>query len=217
MVVGIPLQTRQPITLVGEGQRLHSLISIGDVAAFTVQTVGQPCSNQPAIGPVADQNLFPGVESWILLDKVLGQELPVQFVSPGEAIPGLPDIVPPVLAGMETYDSPIPMEATARTFGVELTTLNHFCPPHARYPWSVERGLIIMVDKNDADQPSQSSQLFMLRMWLEDLGSGQTDWRGKVQHVNSGEVRYFRDWQTLETFMEGLLRTTDPEGKLSDG
>ncbi len=74
-----------------------------------------------------------------------------------------------------------------------------------------------MVVKNDADQPIQSSHLFMLRMWLEDLGSGETDWRGKVQHVNSGEVRYFRDWATLEAFMEGLLRATDPEGKLSDG
>jgi hypothetical protein len=73
-----------------------------------------------------------------------------------------------------------------------------------------------MVDKNDADQPAQSSQLFTLRMWLEDLGSGQTDWRGKVQHVNSGEVRYFRDWSTLEAFVEGLLRTTDPDGKLTD-
>jgi hypothetical protein len=74
-----------------------------------------------------------------------------------------------------------------------------------------------MVVKNDSDQPSQSSHLFMLRMWLEGLDSGETDWRCKVQHVNSGEVRYFRDWQTLETFMEGLLRTSDPEGELSDG
>jgi hypothetical protein len=73
-----------------------------------------------------------------------------------------------------------------------------------------------MVDKNDPDQPAQSSQLFMLRMWLEDLGSGQTDWRGKVQHVNSGEVRYFRDWPMLEAFVEELLRTADPEDKLSD-
>jgi hypothetical protein len=74
-----------------------------------------------------------------------------------------------------------------------------------------------MSDKNEQDQPTQSSQLFMLRMWLEDLGSGQTDWRGKVQHVNSGEVRYFRDWATLESFMEGLLRTTDAPGKLVGG
>jgi hypothetical protein len=52
----------------------------------------------------------------------------------------------------------------------------------------------------------------MLRLWLEDLGSGQTDWRGKVQHVNSGEVRYFRDWPTLEAFVEGLILKTNSEG-----
>jgi hypothetical protein len=68
-----------------------------------------------------------------------------------------------------------------------------------------------MDDKNHADQPSSSSQLFMLRMWLEDQGSGQTDWRCKVQHVNSGEVRYFREWATLEAFMEGLLHQTNLE------
>jgi len=55
--------------------------------------------------------------------QVLGQQLPVQFVVPGEAITGLPDIVPPVLASMETYDSPIGMGETARAFGVEQSPL----------------------------------------------------------------------------------------------
>ena len=63
-----------------------------------------------------------------------------------------------------------------------------------------------MATKNDADQSSINSQLFMLRLWQEDLGGGQTDFRGKVQHVSSGEVRYFRDWRTLEAFMEGILQ-----------
>jgi hypothetical protein len=71
--------------------------------------------------------------------------------------------------------------------------------------------------KNDADRPTHSSHLFMLRLWLEDLGGGQADWRGKVQHVNSGEVRYFRDWPTLEAFVEGLLSRIDPEGPRPDG
>ena len=74
-----------------------------------------------------------------------------------------------------------------------------------------------MTDRNDAEQPAQSSHLFMLRLWSEDLGGGQTDWRGKVQHVNSGEARYFRDWPTLETFVEGLLRRIDSEGSRADG
>jgi len=69
-----------------------------------------------------------------------------------------------------------------------------------------------MVVKDDAGHPAQSSHLFTLRLWSEDLGSGQTDWRGKIQHVNSGEARYFRDWPTLEAFVEGLLRRVDPDG-----
>ena len=58
--------------------------------------------------------------------QVLGQELPVQFVAPGEPIPGLPEIVPPMLAAMETYDSPIPMDEAAHLFGVEGTRLASF-------------------------------------------------------------------------------------------
>lgn len=62
---------------------------------------------------------------------------------------------------------------------------------------------------DDAGPPVRRSQLFMVRMWPEDLGGGQTDWRGSVQHVNSGEVRYFRDWPTLEAFVEGQIHTYD--------
>lgn len=62
-----------------------------------------------------------------------------------------------------------------------------------------------MVTNDDTDRPGQGSHLFMLRFWPEDIGNGQTDWRGKIQHVNSGEVRYFRDWGTLRGFVEALL------------
>jgi len=37
-----------------------------------------------------------------------------------------------------------------------------------------------MVARNDADRPAHASHLFMLRLWPEDLGSGQTDWRGSI-------------------------------------
>jgi hypothetical protein len=69
-----------------------------------------------------------------------------------------------------------------------------------------------MVADSEADQPGYSFHLFMVRMWPEGLGGGRTDWRGKVQHVNSGEARYFRDLATLEAFVEGLLRRSDLEG-----
>ena len=122
MVVGIPLQARQPVTLVGQGQRLHSLISVGDVAAFAVAAVGHPAAiNQRlALGGPAPLTWRGIVDTF---SQVLGQELPVQFVAPGEPVPLLPEIVPGVLAAMETYDSPIPMDETARIFGVEQASL----------------------------------------------------------------------------------------------
>ncbi len=49
------------------------------------------------------------------------------------------------------------------------------------------------------------SHLFTVRLWREELGNGQTELRGKVQHVSSGEARYFRDWPTLIAFLQGLL------------
>src|SRR5574340_490464 len=125
MVVGIPLQTGRPVTLVGEGKRLHSLVSVGDVAAFAAAAVGHPAATNTRVMIGGPEPL-----SWRgIVDsfgKVMGRELPVKFAAPGELIPGLPEIVAPMLAGMEMADSPIPMSETARAFGVELTPLNTF-------------------------------------------------------------------------------------------
>ena len=51
----------------------------------------------------------------------------------------------------------------------------------------------------------QQSHLFTVRMWQEELGEGQAEWRGKVQHVQSGEVRYFRQWSALVASLERML------------
>ncbi len=57
------------------------------------------------------------------------------------------------------------------------------------------------------DQTQQRTHLFTLRIWAEALGDGQIEWRGKVQHVLSGEARYFRDWSTLITYLQDMLPT----------
>ena len=51
---------------------------------------------------------------------------------------------------------------------------------------------------------STSSHLFTVRLWPKDLGEGQVEWRGKVQHVLSGEAHYFREWQELNTQLLGM-------------
>lgn len=51
----------------------------------------------------------------------------------------------------------------------------------------------------------QQSILFTVRVWRERVGDGRTEMRGKVQHVLTGETRYFRDWQTLRAFVSAEL------------
>jgi hypothetical protein len=55
------------------------------------------------------------------------------------------------------------------------------------------------------DAPRRQTHLFTVRVWLEDLGEGKTEWRGKVTHVASGEVRYFRGWSRLARQLREML------------
>jgi len=52
------------------------------------------------------------------------------------------------------------------------------------------------------EEGRKPSQLFTLRVWTEAVGESQTEWRGKVQHIATGEARYFRSWQALVEFLE---------------
>ena len=49
------------------------------------------------------------------------------------------------------------------------------------------------------------SQLFTVRMWPEPMDDGQVEWRGKVDHVASGEGYAFRDWSRLTACIEKML------------
>ena len=56
------------------------------------------------------------------------------------------------------------------------------------------------------NQPPPHSHLFTVRLWVEELGEGETEWRGQVQHVVSGEKHYFRDWPILLAFLRAKLQ-----------
>jgi len=56
---------------------------------------------------------------------------------------------------------------------------------------------------------SHRSQLFTVRLWPEELGDGEVEWRGKVQHVTSGQWRYFREWPALVAFLQEVLPPCD--------
>jgi hypothetical protein len=65
-----------------------------------------------------------------------------------------------------------------------------------------------------------ASQLFTIRVWQETADSAKPEWRGRLQHVPSGEVLYFRNWDTLINHIVSMLPggegatlhfATDPE------
>ena len=62
-----------------------------------------------------------------------------------------------------------------------------------------------------SDSQRPRTRLFMVRVWQEDLGEGKNEWRGKVQCVSRGEVRYFREWQTLITYLQNMLANVKTE------
>jgi hypothetical protein len=49
------------------------------------------------------------------------------------------------------------------------------------------------------------SHLFTVRVWEEEVGSGQIEWQGRVQLTTTGETRYFRSWGTLLTILPAML------------
>jgi hypothetical protein len=52
------------------------------------------------------------------------------------------------------------------------------------------------------EEGRKPSQLFTLRVWTEAVGDSQTEWRGKVQHIATGETQYFRNWEALVEFLQ---------------
>jgi uncharacterized protein YbjT (DUF2867 family) len=124
-LVGCPALANQPVTLVGDGRRRHSFVARHDVAAYAVAALGR----QDAAGQTL---VIAGPEpvSWrdivAAFARELGRDLPVHTIAPGEPVPGLPDMATPVLAALDTYDSPLDITELADTYGVTPTTLADF-------------------------------------------------------------------------------------------
>jgi hypothetical protein len=59
----------------------------------------------------------------------------------------------------------------------------------------------VPADSEPLAGPPAPNQIFVLRLWRAQA----TEWRGRVQHVNSGETRSFRDWPKLVAHLEALL------------
>jgi NADH dehydrogenase len=122
-IVGRAAQAGQPVTLIGEGRRQHSMISAADVAAFAVAAAG----NERAYNRVLVVG-GPEAVSWhdviAAHERVQGRRIEVRYLPLGGVLPGLPDFVSGFMNLLETYDSVIPMESLAQEFGVRQVTVD---------------------------------------------------------------------------------------------
>jgi NADH dehydrogenase len=124
-VVAGPAMSGQPVTLIGEGRRRHSLVSMADVAAYAVAAIRRA----DAVG----QTLViggPEPVSWrdvvAEFERELRRDVPIQTVPMGSQVPGLPELVSGLLTSLETYDSPIDMTEIAARYGITPTPLRTF-------------------------------------------------------------------------------------------
>lgn len=62
-----------------------------------------------------------------------------------------------------------------------------------------------------AQSSDRHSQLFMVRLWREPTKNDRPEIRGKVQHVLTGEVQYFREWAALTAFMTAQIDAGDDD------
>lgn len=121
-VVGGPALSDQPVTLVGEGKRRHSMIATRDVAAYAVAAL----ERDEAIGQTL---ILGGPQPLSMRDIVtafeeeLDRSIPVQTVPPGQGVPGMPAVVSELLAALDSYDSPLDSSALADMYGISPTSV----------------------------------------------------------------------------------------------
>jgi hypothetical protein len=63
----------------------------------------------------------------------------------------------------------------------------------------------------DGGLERRRTQLFTLRLWVEDIDDERHEWRGELQHVNSQELRYFREWSALIGIIVAMLPDIEKE------
>ena len=59
------------------------------------------------------------------------------------------------------------------------------------------------------DEQAAPPQLFILRLWQAPLDNGRYEWRGRLQHAQTNEIRHFRDWPALIPSLLAMLRDVD--------
>jgi len=56
---------------------------------------------------------------------------------------------------------------------------------------------------------SRQSHVFTVYLWLEDIGEGQSEWRGRIEHLSTGEARYCREGTPVISWLLQMFASID--------
>jgi len=127
MLIAAPMLAGLPVYLIGEGTMPHSMISVGDVASFAVASLDNPEARNRTLVLGGPEPLT-WREVAARFEKLTGRTAEIRSIPIGEPLPGFPDVITGLATGLATSETPIPMEETARTFGVRLTSIDEVIP-----------------------------------------------------------------------------------------
>lgn len=125
MVVAGPALSGGEVVYIGSGERRHSMISLDDVAQFVVASVDNPAAHHRRL-EIGGPEPISWKDSVAAFERALGRSVAQRSVPPGEAIPGIPEQVIPILASLDTYDSAIDSTELAEEFGVDQISLDAY-------------------------------------------------------------------------------------------
>jgi len=59
--------------------------------------------------------------------------------------------------------------------------------------------------QGEHQEPGTQAQTFTLRIWITNQEGTHLEWRGRMQHIQSGEVKYCQDWDSFIIYVEEVL------------
>jgi hypothetical protein len=63
------------------------------------------------------------------------------------------------------------------------------------------------LEQDGADKVNGEAEVhsFIVRMWLEEVGSRRVAWHGQITYVRNGELRYFKTLDEIPGFIRNSL------------
>lgn len=125
MVVAGPALSGGEVAYIGSGERRHSMVSIQDVAQFTVASVDNPAARNRRL-EIGGPEPISWKDAVAAFERALGRPIRQRGVPPDEPVPGIPEQVTPLLASFDLYDSPMDIRELTDEFGVTQTSIEDY-------------------------------------------------------------------------------------------